>query len=80
MGFNGKDQPCQTFVGHMEANKYALWENRHQCMKCRTKDGTTSFCENCHMDHHDGGYISCEHYGCPSGCAESWAKKLGDKE
>ena len=56
MGFTEGEQPCQSFMPQIEANKYAIWENRHECYRC---GGLVSYCENCHRDHHEGGYETC---------------------
>ena len=49
----------------MEANEYAEWENRHECVFCRDGIGTVSFCENCNRDHHNDGYETCKRIGLP---------------
>lgn len=56
MSFTEGKQPCDNFRPQLEANEYAVWENRHQCYEC---GGEVSFCLNCMKDHHDGGYDSC---------------------
>lgn len=54
-------QPCRNFKAHREGNGYAEWDNVHCCIYC--KDNTVSWCENCHKDHHAGGYDTCERIG-----------------
>jgi hypothetical protein len=49
-------QPCQNFRPQIEANEYAQWENRHECPRCGK---TRSFCLNCHSDHHEDGWETC---------------------
>ena len=45
-------QPCQEYTPKMEANEHAMWQNVHECYRCR---GTVSFCLKCCKDHHGGG-------------------------
>ena len=52
-------QPCQNFL-RGDADIPALGEgnrqNLHQCPKCW---GNRAWCDNCHLDHHDGGWETC---------------------
>jgi len=50
-------QPCDGFKQQLDGNAYATWGNVHQCYRC---GGLVSFCENCHRDHHQGGYETCQ--------------------
>ena len=53
-------QPCQAFL-RGDADIAALGEgnrrNLHQCPKC---EGNRAWCDNCHGDHHDGGWETCQ--------------------
>jgi len=63
--FSVGQQPCGAFEGVREF--YGL--TVHQCYgpfddktveRCgTTRDGWVSFCQNCHHDHHDGGWDVC---------------------
>jgi len=50
-------QPCGSFDPKLEANAYGMWRNVHECVFCGS---TVSYCENCHRDHHEGGYENCK--------------------
>lgn len=53
-------QPCDDFL-RGDADIAALGEgnrrNLHQCPKC---EGNRAWCDNCHSDHHDGGWETCK--------------------
>lgn len=53
-------QPCDNFL-RGDADIAALGEgnhmNLHQCPKC---EGNRAWCDNCHSDHHDGGWETCK--------------------
>jgi len=53
-------QPCQNLL-RGDADIAALGEgnrrNVHQCPVC---EGNRTWCENCHTDHHDGGWETCK--------------------
>ena len=54
------EQPCQNLL-RGDADIMALGEgnrrNVHQCPVC---EGNRTWCENCHADHHDGGWETCK--------------------
>jgi len=64
-------QPCDIYIGHMDGNGHASWINEHECVFCSKAggDGLVSFCENCHRDHHAGGYEKCL-YSAAQRCSE----------
>ena len=53
-------QPCQNLL-RGDADIAALGEgnrrNVHQCPVCY---GNRTWCDNCHADHHDGGWETCK--------------------
>lgn len=53
-------QPCQNLL-RGDADIAALGEgnrmNVHQCPIC---EGLRTWCDNCHTDHHDGGWETCK--------------------
>lgn len=53
-------QPCEAFL-RGDADIAALGignrQNLHQCPKCC---GNRAWCDNCHTDHHDGGWETCK--------------------
>ena len=64
-GYTVGKQPCSDFKPRREANAYGEWNNVHCCIYCTQDEedqtkGTVSYCENCHLDHHSGGYGVCE--------------------
>lgn len=58
-------QPCAHFqptddemTGQGNVHEcWAPFDNGPKC--CETHGGLVSFCENCHHDHHTGGYETC---------------------
>jgi hypothetical protein len=66
-------QPCQSFL-ELGDGLY----NRHECPHC---SGVRAFCDNCCMDHHAGGWNSCESEGrknCKHPlCVEAESKSVG---
>ena len=50
------NQPCQDFKPS-DIDKEWFGQARHQCPKC---EGRRLFCDNCHTDHHENGWESCE--------------------
>ncbi len=53
-------QPCKNFKQQMTGE----FGNVHECYCGHSIgngcDKTVSFCENCNIDHHEGGYESCQ--------------------
>jgi len=58
--FTVGEQPCRKFL-RGDADIAALGignrQNLHQCPKCC---GNRAWCDNCHADHHDGGWETCK--------------------
>ena len=61
-------QPCDNFT----PTETMYGRNEHECFAPFDRDighpcgGVVSFCENCHSDHHKGGYETCT--GARGGC------------
>lgn len=66
-------QPCQSLL-RGDADIMALGagnrSNVHQCPVC---EGNRTWCENCHTDHHDGGWDTCK----PGAYAEVQCERCG---
>lgn len=58
--YTAGDQPCRNLC-RGDADVMALGPgngmNVHQCPKC---EGNRTWCDNCHTDHHDGGWETCK--------------------
>lgn len=78
-------QPCDKFACGDS------WFTRHECFapipgtdeRCASRGGLVSFCDNCHKDHHIGGYNTCHGTWHSSGefqCARNHPKCLKAKE
>ena len=51
-------QPCQNLLrGDADCIEPGNHRNVHQCPIC---EGHRTWCENCHTDHHDGGWETCK--------------------
>jgi len=68
-----KCQPCDNFMEREES------ENPHGCPEC---GGLRYFCENCHRDHHEGGWNTCTLTECRYDHPICLAKriKMGEKK
>ncbi len=60
-------QPCDAFLASKESNAHGTWENEHECYApfipgSDICGAPVSWCENCHKDHHSGGYDTCTYY------------------
>lgn len=53
---NKGQQPCNDFKA-AEVSPFHGGAISHWCPKC---DGNRSFCDNCHTDHHQGGWENCK--------------------
>lgn len=73
------EQPCQDLL-RGDADIPALGDgnrrNVHQCPIC---EGNRTWCDNCHTDHHDGGWETCKpgaYAEAPEPCTED-AREAG---
>jgi hypothetical protein len=57
MSYRIGKQPCANYNPQMEMNEHAIWENVHECYRCKSN---VSFCLNCMRDHHLDGYETCK--------------------
>lgn len=52
-----EEQPCENLKSpNWSDQKYAYTPYIHQCPIC---EGWRAFCDNCHSDHHQGGWQTC---------------------
>lgn len=60
MSWNQSAESCQPCASFKALNEF-YGGNAHECIACHEagSEGTVSFCENCHTDHHRGGYQKC---------------------
>lgn len=61
-------QPCENFTDPTDSRPEY---NYHECFRC---GGIVQWCQNCHKDHHQGGYQTCIAMDCPRKYPECMAK------
>ena len=63
--FDLGQQPCTAFRPAQTITEHGAWDNRHSCCGPQIRhekkecSALVSYCDNCHRDHHEGGYETC---------------------